>query len=97
MADYVRAIGASFCGLVSIAQGAYSIDRLSKYHTSKNILTEISNPISELSDIIIESAIDTAESLSYSPDLYHGIYTGIASVVFAGISVYFARAKDIEE
>jgi len=97
MVDYAKIIGASFCALVSMAQGAYSIDRLSKYNASNKIFSEISNPISELSDIVIESAIDTIEIVSYNPDLYHGIYMGVASVVFGGIAIYFAQTKDVKE
>ena len=94
MVEYDRIIGTLFCGSASIAQGASSVSYLTKYFDhQKNYLEIAITQIEGLPEALYETGVETIVSLGHNPDLYHGVYMGAASIIFAGITAYFALRK----
>ncbi len=95
MVDYTRIVGTVFCGSVSLSQGLFSLDKFLSYFAYKRLEQE-SNLMNvlELSDVLYDATLGTIETVTYNPDLYHGIFMGISSVAFAGITYYFSKNID---
>jgi hypothetical protein len=94
MVDLTRFIGFTFCGTFSAINGYCSIDHFVNYTTDKNLYfnileTTISNP--DLSHILYDSSLTAFERFTSTPELYHGVYQGIVSLILGGVALYFLK------